>query len=437
MEIFMKYMQVFLLASILVFLYPYKSLANSENTFNQLILAKSSLESRFGVRSVECFAFKENIGFTEDQIQLVENCLAGVRLLASALGQVPDPQIHTVGISTRFLRTGGFNTVLIPWNASLQETVAFLKNQISKEEQGLFLAKISKLKRKIHLAFRIPSLYCSQRISNEQCLTGYERLASIKKLPAAKPIRWKEVILDDRRGLGDSSRSHRISYSASSEEMLEILLMDPQEEWSLRKRMYDDIKSKFKGAFEKRLQIATYFCSTELTEKHCLEGITSLSQASEKQSMRMKAWGEVAIDKYNTFIKDDFDVSIRFNLPSDELVSYFASKENRAEATKNAVLVEKLEKRTLNNPSGLRAVCDLEGMRSKLCVGAFKDFISFVSSHRDFRVKEPWESVMFVDGTQLARVNFALNSSPRHSYIYIDAASGPKEFLAHLMRFGK
>lgn len=429
--------RIFLLAIILVFLSPYQASSNSQNIFNQLILAKGSLESRFGVRFVECFTFKENIGFTEDQIPLIENCLAGVRLLAEALDQVSDSEIHTVGISTRFLRTGGFNTVLIPWNASLQETVAFLKNKISKEKQDRFFSKVLALKRKIDRKFKIPSLYCSQRISNAQCMAGYQRLASVERPQGTPPVMWQEVILDDRQGPGKSSDSHRINYDASVKEMLGILQRDPQKEWSFRKKMYDDIKSRFKGVFERRLQIATYFCSTELSEKNCLEGVSSLSRASENQSMRMKAWGEVAIDKYNTFIKDDFNVSIRFDLPTDELVSYFSAKENRAEATERAVLAEKLEKRTLNNPSGLRAVCDLEGMRSRLCVGAFRDFISFVSAHRDYRVKEPWTNVMFIDGTQLARVNFALNSSARHSYIYIDAGSGPEELQAHLMRFEK
>ena len=109
--------------------------------------------------------------------------------------------------------------------------------------------------------------------------------------------------------------------------------------------------------------------------------MATLSEASKDQDMRMKPWGEVSIEKHNTFIKDDFDVSIRFDLSVDELVTYFLSKANRVEATENAVLAEKLEKQTLNNSSGLRAVCDLEGMRSKLCVKAFKDFISFVSEH--------------------------------------------------------
>jgi len=314
--------------------------------------------------------------------------------------------------------------------------MSFLRAKVSKAEQERFLEKISTLKRKINKKFRIFSLYCSQRISNEQCMSGYKQLASIETIPNAKPIQWQEIILDDRQGLGKDSHSFRIKYDASPKEIHKSLQQDPQSVWLPRKKMYENIKSKYKQAFEKKLQVATYFCSTELTEKNCLDGVTILSEASKDQGMRMKPWGEVSIEKYNTFIKDDFDVSIRFDLPVDELVAYFSSKANRVEATENAVLAEKLKKRTLNNSSGLRAVCDLEGMRSKLCVKAFKDFISFVSEQRDYRVKEPWTNVMFVDGTQLARVNFALNSSARNSYIYIDAGSGLEELRSYLMRFG-
>ena len=218
---------------------------------------------------------------------------------------------------------------------------------------------------------------------------------------------------------------------------LEILQKDPQKEWSSRKKMYDDINAKYKRAFERQLQIATYSCSVELSKNNCLNGMASLSRASESQTMRMKAWGEVIIDKYNTFIKDDFNVSIRFDLPSEKLVDYFSSKDNRVEATQNAVIAEKLKKRTLNNSSGLRAVCDLEGMRSKLCAQAFKEFIKFISDHRDYRVREPWTNVMFIDGTKLTRVNFALNSSARDTYLYIDARSGRKELQDYLNRFKK
>ena len=66
-----------------------------------------------------------------------------------------------------------------------------------------------------------------------------------------------------------------------------------------------------------------------------------------------------------------------------------------------------------------------------------KDFIKFISDHRDYRVREPWTNVMFVDGAQLARLNFAMNSPARHSYIYIDAGSGLKELKDHLVRFEK
>ena len=160
----MSYIKVFLSGIIFVFLSSQESFPNSTNTFNQLILAKGSLESKFGVRTVECFPFKKNIGFTEDQIPLIKNCLAGVRLLVSVFEEMHDPEIHTVGISTRFLRTGGFNTFLIPWNASLQETIAFLENKISKEQQDKFLGRILALKRRINRKFKIPSVHCSQRI---------------------------------------------------------------------------------------------------------------------------------------------------------------------------------------------------------------------------------------------------------------------------------
>jgi hypothetical protein len=432
---FMKYFKFNVLVLVFIFFSSSVAFPKATNKFNQLVLAKNNLESNFGVRSVECFPFKENIGFTEDQIPLIEQCLTGVDLFKSALDQVPNAEIYSVGISTRFLWTGGFNTALIPWNASLLKTVTFLQSKISKTKQDSFLSKVSTLKGKINKNFNIFSLYCSQRISNEQCVSGYESLASIKKNPEIKPIRWQEIIVDDRQGLGKDSHSYRIKYDSVPKLVLKILQLDPQKVWSPRKKMYETIDLKFKKALKKRLQVATYFCSSDLTEKNCIEGMTALNEMSKNQSMRMKAWGEVVVEKYNTFIKGDFDVSIRFDLPADKLVKYFSSKANKVEATENFVIAEKMEKRTLNNSSGLRAVCDLEGMRSKLCAKAFNDFISFVSEQRGYRVKKQWTNIMFIDGRQLARVNFALNSSARHSYIYVDAASGPEELKNHLMIF--
>ena len=138
----MNCLRVALLVVIFIFHSSNESFSSSSNKFNQLILSKSSLESKFGVRSVECFPFKENIGFTEDQIQLIERCLTGVQAFESALSRAVSPQTHSVGISTRFLRTGGFNTILIPWDASSGEIVSFLKEEVSKTEQEHFLEKI-------------------------------------------------------------------------------------------------------------------------------------------------------------------------------------------------------------------------------------------------------------------------------------------------------
>ena len=136
-----------------------------------------------------------------------------------ALSRAASPEIHSVGISKRFLRTGGFNTILIPWDASSDEIVSFLRGKISKAEREHFLEEISTLKYKINRKLRIFSLYCSQRISNEQCMSGYNRLALIETVPNAKPIQWQEIILDDRQGLGKDSHSFRIKYDAPLEEI--------------------------------------------------------------------------------------------------------------------------------------------------------------------------------------------------------------------------
>ena len=129
-EKLMNYLRVTLLVIIFIFLSLNESFSSPSNEFNQLILAKSALESKFGVRSVECFPFEDNIGFTEDQIPLIERCLTGVKVFGSALSKAVGSEIHSVGISTRFLRTGGFNTILIPWDASSGEIVSFLKEEV-------------------------------------------------------------------------------------------------------------------------------------------------------------------------------------------------------------------------------------------------------------------------------------------------------------------
>ncbi|SVD77340.1 uncharacterized protein METZ01_LOCUS430194, partial [marine metagenome] len=109
------------------------------------------------------------------------------------------------------------------------------------------------------------------------------------------------------------------------------------------------------------------------------------------------------------------------------------------QAAENTTLAVKLEKQTKNNASRLRAVCDLQGLSSALCAKAFKTFIRFVKNHRDYKVALPWDTLMFIDGTQIARVNFALNSSSQSTYLstylYIDANSNDQQFSNFLQKF--
>ena len=149
----------------------------------------------------------------------------------------------------------------------------------------------------------------------------------------------------------------------------------------------------------------------------------------------MRYWGQVVINRYNTLIQDDFHAQIRFDLPADQIVQYFSRKALKTQAEKDTTLAVKLEVRTKNNPSKLRAVCDLNGLRSALCANAFKTFIRFVKSNRDYQAERPWDTLMFVDGAQLDRINFALNSSSRNTYLYIDANSNDKQFSNFLEKF--
>ena len=85
----------------------------------------------------------------------------------------------------------------------------------------------------------------------------------------------------------------------------------------------------------------------------------------------------------------------------------------------------------------LRAICDLEGLTSELCAKAFKTFIRFVKKNRDYKVALPWDTLMFIDGAQLKRINFALNSSSRNTYLFIDANSSDEQFSEFLRKYQK
>jgi len=163
---------------------------------------------------------------------------------------------------------------------------------------------------------------------------------------------------------------------------------------------------------------------------------SGLHEARADEGLQSRSWGEVMVHKHNTFIRNDIDVLLRYDLPPDEIVSVFSKKPTREMSVANINLAGKLEARTKNNSTGLRAVCDLGDLSAALCVKGLQNFTSFVRKRPEYRARGPWTEIMFVDGDQLSRVNFALNSSSRHSYIYIHANSGLSEMEAHLMRFG-
>ena len=161
----------------------------------------------------------------------------------------------------------------------------------------------------------------------------------------------------------------------------------------------------------------------------------NLMEASESTDFRMRYWGKVTLNRHNTFIEDDFNAQIRFDLPAEEIIEHFSRKAIKTQAAENTTLAVKLEKQTKNNASKLRAVCDLQGLSSALCAKAFKAFIRFVKNNRDYQVALPWDTLMFIDGAQIARVNFALNSSSQSTYLYIDANSNDQQFSNFLQKF--
>jgi hypothetical protein len=149
----------------------------------------------------------------------------------------------------------------------------------------------------------------------------------------------------------------------------------------------------------------------------------------------MRHWGRVTLNRYNTLIQGDFHAFIRYNLAPEEIKKYFSRKALKTQAAKKATLAIKLEGRTKNNSTRLRVVCDLENLMSKLCASSFEIFIRFVKKNRDYRVQAPWDTLMFVDGMQLGRVNFALNSNSRNTYLYLDANSDDAQLTAYLNQF--
>ncbi len=431
-----KYTLTVLAALILAFAPIRAEIAEgTENTFNQLLTEKLTLEKEYGVKSLECFPFIKKIGFTQDQIPLIENCLAGTRSLIKALAQVPKADVRKIGISDRFLRTGGFHTVLVPWNASTEKMVQFLEQHQSDAEKKQFLEKIHALKRAISKKITVRQLYCSMRISNEQCHAGYQNLSEIKSENSLKKMKWREIVITESHVSQKDPYILALGFDNSPKEMLSHLQQDVEQIWAVRKKGYEEIEAKYGQAFKERLQSENFFCAPDLSPEECQQGALNLFQASEQDVLQEKFWGRVNVVRFNTLIEDDFNVTLRYDLPVKEIIQHFSQKPSRQEATKNTIMAEKQEGRSKNNHAGLRGVCDLDGLGSALCAKAFQNFIDFLKKNRDYRVAQPWANLMFVDGRQLARVNFALNSSSRDTYIYVDANTNLGDLETYLGRF--
>ena len=411
-----------------------KALA-AENTFHALLSEKAVLEQRYGVKNLECFPFKQDIGFTQDQIPLIENCLSAVRTLKDAFKEVAEPEYRVVGISTRFLRTAGFHTVLVKWDASKEELVRFLKGNMPRKQRRGFLDQIIALKKEINNKLNIHRLYCSQEISNDDCLTGYRNLAKAVAEDTPAKVEWREIAVTSFPLPHEDPHTLALAFDLSPEEMRALLKTDVQARWTQRRKAYEKIQEDFGQGFRERLQMEDLLCGLDITIEQCREGAANLHAASQDDALQERYWGRVVIRKYNTFIEDDFNVSLRYDLAPEAIVEHFSQKPTRQEATRNTIQAEKLEGRTKNNPARLRGICDLEGLRSELCARSFKTFIDFLKKNREFRVRKPWSDLMFVDGNQLSRVNFALNSPSRDTYIYIDANSEVGEFEGFLNRF--
>ena len=108
----------FILCLIEVLIFPSFLFANN---FNQLVEKKQLLEKEFGIETLECFPFIKKIGFTEDQIPLIQRCLQGVSSLQEALTRIKHDNYKEVGISNRFLRTAGFHTCLLYTSGAADE----------------------------------------------------------------------------------------------------------------------------------------------------------------------------------------------------------------------------------------------------------------------------------------------------------------------------
>ena len=410
--------------------------AEKHNVAHQLLLVKSRLEDKFGVEQMECYPFANRIGFTEDQKPLIAKCLQTALELKSALETSGRMDLRVVGFGEKFFRTGGFSSILIRVGADSSEILKFLGPPVPQEVQQRFLDKINETKKFIRDKIRVDELYCTQRISNEDCLTGYKTLSKVLENTLFENRHWTAIVVTDSEVSLENPSALSLKFDTNENVMRERLAFgNMMATWGERKELYETIEERY-GDWFKKLRLFKFLCAMDLTANECLKGAANFYLAAPK--LRDRLWNQVVIDRYNTQILDDYNARVRFDLHPDEIIRHFSQKPTREENRKNQNIVDKLERRTKNNPSGLRVVCDLEGMRSEICVRGFRSFMKFMEKHRrKFVADHKWEALMWIDGSQLDRVNFALNSSSRPSYIYADANADMGNLEEYLMKFGK
>jgi len=427
----------FVSCSIFGLLIPAPSLAIElkPNPFHELLNAKRSLEKQFGLTGLECFPFIQKID--NDPSDLLQKCLQGTRTLEQALPQVQGSPYHTFGLGQEYLRTGGFRTALIPWDAEVNKLVHFLNDRPSQEAQAEFIEKINALKSKIVSRLGIVNLYCNQQISNAHCLQGYESLSEALAMGEIRLKRWRSVVLTPESSRLQDAYALSIGFSESPQVMRQRLESDLNEIWDARRKMFETMEERFGETIRSRLGVVKLFCDLAVSNEECLRGAENIAVASADPVLQSQHWGELEIHRFNTLIRGDFDTTVKFDLAPEEIVKAFAERPTKKKITADQSLAIKLEGYTKNNSTKLRVVCDLEGLHANLCVKGFQNFIKFLKTNRDFCADLPWTELMFVDGRSLPRVNFALNSASRLTYIYADANSDYEEFETYFMSFGR
>lgn len=394
-----------------------------KDPFNRLVGLKADIEQRHGRVRIECFPFLKNIGDNAAQAEYVGRCLEGMQTLAQALDTVPDSGYREFGIGTRFLRSGGFHTLLVKWDATAAEMVAALQEQSTPEERDRLVSKVRGLKKTILTHFQFRDLYCTKTISNAQCVKAYETLASIEPDQMLSDKQWGAVVISDTLTPGEDPTVLLLRHDQPAEAMRERLTTNKAGTfWDERRHVYEEMEEKFGEGFRRKLQAPNVFCDPDLNREECLKGAETLHALAGALSDR--PWGKVWINRYNTLIQSDYDAALRFDIAPEEALDYFSKKATRDAVEANVTATERWEKKLKNNSTGLRAVCDLRGLESKICRDGFDLFVKFLKAEREFHVPGPWEAIMFLDGSQLDRVNFALNSNSRGSYLYYNPRSG-------------